>query len=161
MSRRVLLGCGIFAGLIVCTHAFAAEGKFDMRSCYSGPANVIQQGDGITAASYDVTAMMPGQEGTPYYNMSGRCLGQFTLINGDYSETGSCQYWNAGGDKIFGVYTRKGDPAKAEGSWHVVQGTGKLEGITSEGKWIPVTNLPPVPNVAGSCNHEWGTYTIK
>src|SRR5215831_18826745 len=113
--------------------------------------------DGITAGSYDVTAMMPGQEGTPYYNMSGRCLGQFTIINGDYSETGSCQFWNAGGDKIFGVYTRKGDPAKAEGNWHMVHGTGKFEGMTSEGKWIPVTNLPPVPNVAGSCSHEWGT----
>ena len=162
MARRVLLlGCGIFAGLSFWTQVFAAEGKYDMRSCYSGPANVIQQGDGITAASYEVTAMMPGQEGTPYYNMSGRCLGQFTLINGDYSETGSCQYWNAGGDKIFGVYTRNGDPAKAEGNWHVVQGTGKLEGMTSEGKWIPVTNLPPVPNVGGSCNHEWGTYITK
>jgi hypothetical protein len=39
--------------------------------------------------------MMPGQEGTPYYNMSGRCLGQFTNINGDYNENGSCQFWNA------------------------------------------------------------------
>jgi hypothetical protein len=125
MSHRVLFGCMV-AGLAFSTQVFAAEGKFDMRSCYSGPSNVVQQGDGITAGSYDVTAMMPGQEGTPYYNMSGRCLGQFTIINGDYSETGSCQFWNAGGDKIFGVYTRKGDPAKAEGNWHVVQGTGKL-----------------------------------
>ena len=69
------------AGLAFSTQVFAAEGKFDMRSCYSGPSNVVQQGDGITAGSYDVTAMMPGQEGTPYYNMSGRCLGQFTIIN--------------------------------------------------------------------------------
>ena len=52
MSRRVLLlGCGIFAGLCFCTQVLAAEGKFDNRSCYSGPANVIQQGDGITAGS--------------------------------------------------------------------------------------------------------------
>jgi len=40
-----------------------------MRSCYAGPSYVVQQGEGITAGSYDVTAMMPGQEGTPYYNM--------------------------------------------------------------------------------------------
>ena len=149
MSNRVLFGCMV-AGLAFSTQVFAAEGKFDMRSCYSGPSNVVQQGDGITAGSYDVTAMMPGQEGTPYYNMAGRCLGQFTIINGDYSETGSCQYWNAAGDKIFGVYARKGDPAKAEGSWHVV----------TEGKWMPII-LPPVPNVGSQCNHEWGTYTVK
>jgi hypothetical protein len=162
MSRRVLLlGCGIFAGLSFCTQAFAADGKFDMRSCYSGPSYVLQQGDGIIAGSYDVTAMMPGQEGTPYYNMSGRCLGQFTSIKGEWDESGSCQFWNAGGDKIFGVYTRKGDPAKAEGNWHVVQGTGKLEGMTSEGKFIPIVALPPVPNVAGGCQREWGTYTVK
>ena len=92
--------------------------------------------------------------------LSGRCLGQFSIINGDYSENGSCQFWNAAGDKMFGVYARKGDPAKAEGTWHVVQGTGKLEGITLEGKWTPIV-LPPVPNVASQCNHEWGTYTLK
>jgi hypothetical protein len=93
--------------------------------------------------------------------MSGRCLGQFTLINGDYNETGSCQFWNANGDKIFGLYSRKGDPAKAEGTWHVVQATGKLEGMTSEGKFMPIAAFPPVPNILSTCNHEWGTYNTK
>jgi hypothetical protein len=60
--------------------------------------------------------MMPGQEGAPYYNMSGRCVGQFTLINGDYNESGSYQFWNVAGDTILGVYARKGDPAKAVGT---------------------------------------------
>jgi hypothetical protein len=106
-------------------------------------------------------AMMPGKEGTPFYMLSGRCLGQFTIINGDYSETGSCQFWNAAGDKVFGVYARKGDPAKAEGTWHVVQGTGKFEGMTSEGKWMPIGAFPPEPNVISTCNHEWGTYSVK
>ena len=160
MSRKVLLGCGIAAGLVFCTQVCAAEGKFDITSCYAGAAHVIQQGDGITAGSYDVAAMMPGQEGTPFYRMSGRCLGQFTIINGDYSENGSCQFWNAAGDKYFGVYARKGDPAKAEGTWHTVQGTGKFEGMTEETKWMPI-GLPAVPNMASTCNHEWGTYTLK
>ena len=154
MSHRALVGCGVLAGLAFCTQVCAAEGKYDMTSCYSGSSHVIQQGDGITAGSFDSTAMMPGQEGTPYYKMSGRCLGQFSIINGEVSSNGSCQLWNAAGDKIFGVFTRKGDPAKAEGTWHVVQGTGKLEGIISEGKFMPV-GLPPVPNVGSSCNHEW------
>jgi hypothetical protein len=64
-----------------------------------GASHVIQQGDGITAGSYDLTGMMPGQEGTPLYMLSGRCLGQFSIINGNYSETGSCQFSNAAGDK--------------------------------------------------------------
>lgn len=160
MSRKVLLGFGIAAGLAFCTQVCAAEGKYDMTSCYAGTAHIVQQGEGIAAGSYDVTAMMPGQEGTPFYKLSGRCLGQFTVINGEYNETGSCQYWNAAGDKYFGVYTRKGDPAKAEGTWHSVQGTGKLEGVSDEGNWMPI-GLPPVPNVANTCNHEWGTYNQK
>jgi hypothetical protein len=45
-------------------------------------------------------------------------------------KTAVVNFGNAAGAKIFGVYTRKGDPAKAEGTWHVVRGTGKLEGIT-------------------------------
>jgi hypothetical protein len=163
--RSMLRTVAFLPALAAClpTLAFSAEGKYDMTTCYSGPAHMIQQGDGITAASYDATAMMPGQEGTPYYNMSGRCVGQFTLINGDYNESGSCQFWNAAGDKILGVYARKGDPAKAEGTWRVVQGTGKFAGLKDdEGKWIPVSNFPPgVPNVISTCNHEWGTYSMK
>jgi hypothetical protein len=161
MTRKVLLTCGIFAGLTLCTQVSAAEGKFDHKSCYSGPVRLVQQGEGIIAGSYEVTGMSPGTEGTPYYNMSGRCLGQFTQINGDYNESGSCQFWNANGDKMFGVYSRKGDPAKAEGTWHVVNATGKLEGMTSDGKWMPISAFPPVPNVISGCNHEWGTWTTK
>jgi hypothetical protein len=157
----VLLVSSLFAVLAFCTEVCAADGKYEMTSCYAGPIHVIQQGDGIVSASYDVTAMMPGQEGTPFYNLSGHCVGQFSIINGDYNENGTCQYGNAAGDKIFGVYARKGDPAKAEGTWHVVQGTGKFAGMTSEGTWMPVAPLPPVPNVASTCNHERGTYSIK
>jgi hypothetical protein len=70
---------------------------------------------------------------------------------------------NADGDKVLGVYARKGDPAKAEGTWHVEHehGTGKFAGMTGDSKWMPVTNFPPVPNVISTCNHEWGTYSTK
>jgi hypothetical protein len=161
MSHRVLLGFGMVAGLAFCTQVCAAEGKYDQTSCYSGPSHVIQQGDGIIAGSYDSTGLMPGQEDTPFYRLSGRCVGQFSIINGEVSENGSCQWWNAAGDKIFGVYARKGDPAKAEGTWRAVQGTGKFEGVISEGKWMPIGAFPPVPNVGSTCNHEWGTYSLK
>jgi hypothetical protein len=33
--------------------------------------------------------------------------------------------------------------------------------MTSEGKWMPIAALPPVPNVGSTCNHEWGTYSLK
>jgi hypothetical protein len=121
----------------------------------------LQHGDGMIAGSYEGIGRMPGTEGTPFVLNSGRCIGSFTIISGDYSEAGSCEFWNAAGDKYFGVYSRKGDPAKAEGIWHVVHGTGKFAGMSMEGKWMPIGDFPPVPNYGGGCNHEWGTYSIK
>jgi hypothetical protein len=164
MSHKVLLASSsLLAGLAFCTQVCAAEGKFDWQSCYSGASHVLQHADGMVSGSYDATAMSPGTEGTPMYMLSGRCVGYFTIINGDYNESGGCEYQNAAGDKYFGVYARKGDPAKAEGTWHVVHGTGKFAGISMEGKWIPISTFPPVRTgeLPPACNHEWGAYSIK
>jgi hypothetical protein len=141
--------------------ASATDFKFDEQSCYSGPAHLIQHADGMMAGSYEGIGMAPGTEGTPFHMMSARCVGAFTQIGNDYNENGSCEFWNAAGDKILGVYARKGDPAKAEGTWHVVHGTGKFAGMSQDSKWMPVTNFPPVANFISTCNHEWGTYSVK
>jgi hypothetical protein len=161
MSPRVLAAYSLFAGLAFCTQVRAAEGKLDAQSCYVSPAHVIQVADGIMYGSYDSTGTTPGTEGTPFYMVSGRCVGSFTLVSGDYNEAGGCEYWNAAGDKYSVVYARKGDPAKAEGTWRFVQGTGKFAGISGGGNWMPIGTFPPVPNVLTACNHEWGTYSIK
>jgi len=137
MSHKVLAAYSLFAGLAVCTQVCAAEGKYDQQSCYSGPMHVLQHADGMIAGSYEGIGRMPGTEGTPFVLNSGRCLGSFTVINREVNESGSCEFWNAAGDKYFGVYSRKGDPAKAEGTWHVVNGTGKFAGMSMEGKWMP------------------------
>ena len=68
--------------------AYAADFKFDEVSCYSGPAHLIQHADGMIAGSYEGTGMMRGTEGTPTHMLSGRSVGAFTLINGDYNENG-------------------------------------------------------------------------
>ena len=161
MSQKVLAAYSLFAGLAVCTQVCAAEGKYDQQSCYSGPMHFLQHADGMIAGSYEGIGRMPGTQGTPFVLNSGRCLGSFTVIKGEVNESGSCEFWNAAGDKYFGVYSRKGDPAKAEGTWHVVNGTGKFAGMSMEGKWMPIGDFPPVPNYGGGCNHEWGTYSIE
>lgn len=161
MSHKALLAASLAAGLALYTQVCSAEDKYDHQSCYAGPAHVIQHADGMVSVSYDVTGMMMPGEGGPFGMLSGHCVGSFTIISSDYNETGGCEYWNAAGDKFFGIYARKGDPAKAEGTWRVVHGTGKFAGMSMEGKWMPNGTFPPVPNVGSSCNHEWGTYGIK
>jgi hypothetical protein len=161
MSRRVFLACSIFAALSFGTQAFAAEGKYDGTSCYAGPAQIIQQAEGFIAGSYQLTGMLPGQQGTPIYRLSGTCNGQFTVVAGEEHTNGSCQLSNTDGDKVFGLYERKGDPLKVEGNWRVVQATGKLAGMTWEGKYLPIGAFPPVPGMITVCQHEWGTWTTK
>jgi hypothetical protein len=62
------------------------------------------------------------------------------------------------------LYARKGDPAKAEGTYRLVKGTGKFAGVTGGGKYIPIGTFPPPPGTPGmttGCNHDWGSLTIK
>ncbi len=161
MPRTLLLVSSALLTSAFSTQALAAEVKFDQQACYAGPGQLIQHADGIMSASYALAGMSPGTEGTPFHMMSGRCLGAFSLINGQIDDGGTCEYVDAAGDKAFGAYSRKGDAAKAEGTWHFVHGTGKFAGITGEGKWMPIGNFPPVPGMISGCNHEWGTYSIK
>ena len=161
MLRTMLLVSSALLASAFSTEVLAAEGKFDWQSCYAGPAQIIQHADGIMSGSYSVTGMSPGAEGSPMHMLSARCLGAFSLVNGQIDDNGTCEYVDAAGDKFFGAYSRKGDAAKAEGTWHYVHGTGKFNGITGGGNWMPIGNFPPVPGMASSCNHEWGTYSIK
>src|ERR1700682_3441699 len=79
MSHKVLLASSsLLAGLAFCTQVCAAEGKIDWQSCSSGPSHVLQHADGMVSGSYDATGMSPGTEGTPFYMLSGRCVGSFT-----------------------------------------------------------------------------------
>jgi hypothetical protein len=65
--------------------------------------------------------------------------------------------------KVFGIWARKGDPTKAEGTWHVVHGTGKFAGWSIDSKWTPVSNFGQVggAGAVNGCNHDWGTHSSK
>jgi len=161
MSPIALVFSGALLASAFSTQAFAAEVKFDQQTCYTGPAHLIQHADGMVSGSYAVIGTSPGTEGTPFRMMSGQCLGAFSDVSGQHDENGSCEFVDAAGDKFFGVYSRKGDPAKAEGTWRVVHGTGKFADISGGGKWMPIGNFPPsgMPNMFNGCNHEWGHTT--
>ena len=163
MSRIALVFSGALLASAFSTQAFAAEVKFDQQTCYTGPAHLIQHADGMVSGSYAVIGTSPGTEGTPFRMMSGQCLGAFSDVSGQHDENGSCEFVDAAGDKFFGVYSRKGDPAKAEGTWRVVHGTGKFADMSGGGKWMPIGNFPAsgMPNMFNGCNHEWGSYNIK
>ena len=164
MSRLTLVFSSALLASAFSTQVFAAEAKIDHQSCYTGPIHLIQHADGILSGSYAVVGTTPGKEGEePFRMLSARCLGAFSDVSGVHDENGSCEFVDAGGDKYFVVYSRKGDPAKAEGAWRVVHGTGKFADMSGGGKWMPIGNFPPsgMPNMFNGCNHEWGSYNMK
>ncbi len=163
MSRMLVLSSALLASVFA-TQVLAAEGKIDGHTCYAGPVQVTQD-EGILAGSYAVVGMGLGIQDTPFSDLlSSRCVGAFSLVNGQIEQHSTCEYVNTSGEKYFLIAERKGDPAKAEGTWHFIHGTGKFAGITGGGGWMPIGAFPPAPgapNTTMSCNHEWGTYNIK
>lgn len=163
MSRLTLMFSGVLLASAFSTQVFSAEVKIDGQTCYTGPIQLIQHAEGILSASYAVVGSSPGTEGTPFRMMTARCLGAFSSVSGAHDENGSCELADPAGDKYFVVYSRKGDPAKVEGTWRVVHGTGKFADMSGGGKWMPIGNFPPsgMPGMFNGCNHESGTLNMK
>jgi hypothetical protein len=163
MSRMTLVFSSALLASAFSTQVFAAEVKTDSQTGYAGPIHLIQHAEGILSGSYAAVGSSLGMEGTPFRMISGRCLGAFSDVSGVHDENGSCEFVDAGGDKYFIVYSRKGDPAKDEGAWRVVHGTGKFADMSGGGKWMPIGNFPPsgMPNMLNGCNHEWGSLNMK
>lgn len=161
MSKKTLLSSGIFVAFLS-AQGFAAEVKYEHQGCYAGPVHLIQHADGFVAGSFDIVNMrLPGQEGSPL--LSQHCVGSFTVIGGEAESNGICEGVDPDGDKYLVTFARKGDPAKVEGTNRFVHGTGKYAGITGEGKYKSIGDIPPpgMANMMAGCDRAWGTFTIK
>jgi hypothetical protein len=162
MSYKTLLVSSVFAGLAFSTQVFAAEIKYDNQGCYVGQVHLIQHADGFVSGSFDVGNMrLPDQYGNPM--TSGHCVGTFMVISGEPEVNGTCEFADAAGDKQFLAFARKGDPAKVEGTGRWLHGTGKYAGISGEGKYKTIGEIPPpgMAGMLGGCDRAWGTYTVK
>jgi hypothetical protein len=164
MSCKTLAAFSALLASSLPMQAFAVEGKYDGQSCYTVQTQLISHADGYVAGSEAYVGMVPDWQGGPLFKMlSAQCTGSFVNTGDQVDEHGACEYVNAAGDKFFGVYARKGDTAKTEGTWRVVHGTGKFEGMTMEGKYMSIGPFPAsgVPNTTVACYHDWGTYSVK
>lgn len=162
MRSKLLVSC--LFGLGLCTQAIAAEEKVDHLYCFVAKVTTIQHADGFASGIIDNVGMLNDPENHPFHGLSCHCIGTFTVNAGQYEENGTCECANAASDKIFGIWARKGDPTKAEGTWHVVHGTGKFAGWSIDTKWTPGTSNFGQVGGAGTvngCNHDWGTYSSK
>lgn len=163
MSSKTIAVFGALLASSFLMQAFAVEGKYDGQSCYVVQVQLFSHAEGYVAGSETYVGTVPDWGAGPFKMMSARCAGSFVNIGDQADEHGACEYVNGAGDKLFGVYARRGDAAKAEGTWHVVHGTGKFEGLTMEGKWMSIGPFPlsGAPDTTVACYPDWGTYILK
>jgi len=135
----------------------AKDGKYDQNECFNGPHHLIVHSKDQMGGSYTVSGVSPVAGGL-FQNTSSVCNGAWTLVNGEYNEIGSCEYTDASGDKFFGVFGRKN---KESGTWRVVGGTGKYNGMVNTSNWMPVTDAPQPAGQIAVCTHEWGSWKMR
>ena len=134
------------------------EGSYKSDGCFHGQLFMTVHSKDAMGGSYTgITAQHAAGENEFWRNMVGRCNGAWTLILGEYNELGTCEYTDASGDKLFGIYTRKNQ----DGTWKVLAGTGKFDGIESTGSFTPYTQFPAITGEAASCFHQLGKYKLK
>ena len=158
LQRRVLvvLCLGTFM------HAAAADlprdGTYDHQSCYVGPHYVIAHSKDHMAGSYAARGGSLAPAGDPFHAASGVCYGAWILLNGEYSESGACEFTDGSGDRFMGVYSRRN---QEKGIWRMVGGTGKFVGISGSGHFIPGTALPQPAGQVVACNREIGDWKLR
>jgi hypothetical protein len=100
--------------------AFGADFKYDNTFCFTSKATEVIEVGGFKAGNFETHGIRMGSEGDPFRAMAQRCVGQFTIINGEQEDNVRCEAANAAGDKVFGVATRKFDPTKPGGEGRAV-----------------------------------------
>ena len=162
MKRRTIVA-GAFVLAFATSAALAQgpdkEGKYNDAECYAGTNDMIYSSDNAMSGAFRVYLISPlPKPGDLYHNVTGTCVGSWTFIDGQYSESSYCEYTDASGDKFFGVASRKGDE---DGNWKVIGGTGKYQGMTDTARWKPITNSPQPDGKSVGCLRTWGSWKLK
>ncbi len=154
----VILGGLVLAFASTPLLAAPKEGSYKSDGCFHGQHFMAAHSKDAMGGSYTgVSTQQAVGENDFWHNIAGKCNGAWTLIMGEYNELGTCEYVDAAGDKFFGVYMRKGQ----DGTWKVLGGTGKFDGIESTGTWTPYTQFAAISGEAASCFHQTGRYKLK
>ena len=141
------------------------EGTYDLLSCWSGTGTNIQLSKDF-GFSYELTGSnISNPPGGAFDKTSYRCVGLFTNIEGQITQTQVCETVDQSGDRFLAQTTTE-DPGQEGVSprrirENVIAGTGKYEGMTRTG--VNQTYAVPEmkPGTFQRCGHATGTYKLK
>lgn len=162
--KRELANAALIAVLAVAGAASAQtlpkEGNYDITSCWSGVNNVIafSKTQSVTTSEMTGTARS-NLPGGIFDNMSFRCVGLSSSLDGKRSAHTVCEAIDRDGDKSLSDFSFTSDGTLVR---KTIAGTGKYEGMVESGTATPLGSYPPIkPGTFQNCNRQTGTYKLK
>lgn len=136
----------------------AVEGPVDISVCRSGTIQFLERSKEATVLYIESTGIVAATTDKRFENMTSRCIGVGSNVNGSGAGNGYCKYIDPDGDVNVLSYlvTKRG-----EGTWQYLHGTGKWAGIQGSGTFKFFTSGKPFSEgTVQSCNRVTGNFTI-
>ena len=159
-ARAAVVPIAFFAlgiASLVATAATPKEGDYKATGCYHGPAYVNTLSKDVMAGSYGLVGTVIAKEDDIWHDVSGKCNGAWQILDGEFTEMGSCDYVDLAGDRFFGIYTRK----NLDGTWKVIGGTGKFADMEQAGVWKPFGDYAQIGGEFRGCSQFTGHWKLK
>lgn len=136
----------------------AREGQYRHQACYVGPQQVLSLSKDQLGGSYWVNGASLAEKEDFFGNLVASCVGSWSVINGDFGDSGVCEYTDSAGDKFFGVYSRRNADL---GTWRTTGGTGKYAGMVMSGQYKPMPQLAQPAGQFVGCSVQWGAWKVR
>ena len=169
MKRRPERRCRMIAGSLLLAVSWMSaplfaqtikEGRFKFDICKFGKADYPLQARSLIEGSFQRIGAFIYNGGREDIDRQGsRCAAIYEVTGGEYRDHGVCTRVDADGDTWLMHYQTGADLG---GTWVAASGSGKYAGMTAQGEYRPVNNIPGViPNGFKNCNHYTGTYKLQ
>jgi hypothetical protein len=136
------------------------EGSASLTTYFTDTSQVLAQGQDYIQMNYDARGVnSTDDESSPFYGASSQCVGSVKVVKGKFKEFGLCTATRSDKDKVFMSYEGTGGGGMAKGTFTLVGGTGKCEGLTGSGEWTRTSMQGPIEGVGASFSKS--TYNWK
>ena len=136
------------------------EGRFNFDICKYAKADYPLQARSLMEESFHrIAAFIYNGRREDIDRQGSRCAATYEVAGGEYRDHGVCTRVDPDGDQWLMRYQTG---TNLGGTWVAASGSGKYAGMTAQGEYKPVNNIPGViPNGFKNCNHYTGTYKLQ
>ena len=141
----------------------ARDLSIDYTQCYAGVVNLLHASKELTSGSYDLKGIVRSNtDDKTLDNQTMHCVGAFANVGGNVTDSGYCKFVSGENDSYVGTYVRTStDPKTQQGTWRLLGGTGKWQGITGEATYLnSIGHRPVAPGTFQQCGRVTGKYRL-